>query len=191
MVKIGKKEKGMTAEEREFVVSELARSEARLLQAVDGLSAAQWKFREEPERWSIAEVVEHLMVFEEFIRGAVRKSLDGPAEAGKKAEVGKKDGLVLGLAESRGTRFVAREAARPVGRWDDPAELVQELRKARGRTLEFVVEVWGGDMRGYFFAHIVFGDLDCYQWLVALARHMDRHVLQIDEIKRDVGYPKG
>ncbi|MDP9050914.1 MAG: DinB family protein [Acidobacteriota bacterium] len=180
----------MTAEEREFVVGELVRSEARLLQALDGLSAAQWRFRDGPERWSIAEVVEHLVVFEEFIRGAVRKALDGPAEIGKRAEVARKEGLVLGLAESRGTKFVAREAARPMGRWENLAEGITAFRKARAKTLEFVGREHA-ELRDHFFTHIVFGDLDCYQWLVVLARHVDRHVLQIEEIKRDVGYPRG
>jgi DinB superfamily len=176
------------AEEREFLVAELMGSEARVLRAVNGLSVAQWNFREGPERWSIAEIVEHLVVFEEFIRGAVQRVLQQAAEPEKRAEVAAKEPLVLGLAESRGTRFVAREAARPVGRWLDAAELVAELKKARARTLAFVAE-GHGDLREHFFAHIVFGDLDCYQWLVVLARHMDRHVRQVDEVMGAPGFP--
>ena len=179
----------MNPEEREFLVAELVRSEARLLRTVDGLSAAQWNFREGPERWSIEEIVEHLVVFEEFIRGAVQRVLSEAGEPEKCAAVAAKESLVLGLAESRGTKFVAREAARPVGRWEDPAELVEELKKTRARTLAFVAEE-RGDLREHFFAHIVFGDLDCYQWLVVLARHMDRHVRQVDEVMRDPGFPK-
>jgi len=71
----------------------------------------------------------------------------------------------------------------------DAAELVEELRKARTRTLAFVAEE-SGELREHFFAHIVFGDLDCYQWLVVLARHMDRHLRQVDEVMRDPGFPK-
>ncbi len=106
----------MDVGEREFLVAELEGSEARLLRAVDGLSAAQWNFREAPERWSIAEIVEHLVVFEEFIRGAVQRVLLDAGEPEKRAAAGAKESLVLGLAESRGTRFVAREATR---RWGD------------------------------------------------------------------------
>jgi hypothetical protein len=180
----------MNAGEREFLVTELVGSEARLLRAVDGLSAAQWSFREGPERWSIAEIVEHMVVFEGFILGAVQRVLQEAAEPEKCAAVGAKEPLVLGLAESRGTKFVAREAARPVGRWVDAAELVSELKKARARTLAFVAEE-RGDLREHFFPHIVFGDLDCYQWMVALARHMDRHLLQVEEVMRDPGFPGG
>jgi len=174
----------MDVGEREFLVAELVGSEDRLLRAVDGLSVAQWNFREGPERWSIAEIVEHLVVFEEFIRGAVQRVLAEVGEPEKRASVAAKESLVLGLAESRGTRFVAREAARPMGRWADAAELVGELKKARARTLAFVAEE-RGDLREHFFAHIVFGDLDCYQWLVVLARHMDRHLRQVEEVMGD------
>ena len=64
--------------EREFVLERLVASEARLLELVEGLGPAQWSFREDAERWSIAEIVEHLVVFEEFITGAVTNSLQGP-----------------------------------------------------------------------------------------------------------------
>jgi DinB superfamily len=180
----------MDAGEREFLVAELGGSEARLLRALDGLSDAQWRFREGPERWSIAEIVEHLVVFEEFIRGAVQRVLQEAGEPEKRAAVAAKEPLVLGLAESRGTRFVAREATRPVGRWVDAAELVVELKKARAKTLAFVAEEQR-ELREHFFAHIVFGDLDCYQWLVVLARHMDRHRLQVEEVMGDRGFPGG
>ncbi|WP_433985031.1 DinB family protein [Tunturiibacter empetritectus] len=58
-------------------MDELASSEARLLELVRGLSEEQWSFRETPERWSIAENVEHLVVFEGFIRGMIAKTLEG------------------------------------------------------------------------------------------------------------------
>lgn len=174
--------------ERDFLVVELVGSEARLLRAVEGLSVEQWNFREGQERWSIAEIVEHLVVFEGFILGAIQRVLGEAAEPEKCAAVAAKESLVLGLAASRGTKFVAREAARPVGRWVDAAELVAELKKARARTLAFVAEEQR-ELREHFFAHIVFGDLDCYQWLVVLARHMDRHLGQVDEVMGDTGFP--
>ena len=99
-----------------------------------------------------------------------------------------KEPLVLGLAESRGAKLKAREATRPVGRWVDGAELVAEFRDARARTIQFAAET-ECDLRGHFFPHIAFGDLDCYQWLVVLGQHTLRHCLQIEEILGGVGFP--
>ena len=176
------------AGERQMVLEQLAASEARLLEVVDGLTAEQWRFRETPERWSIAEIVEHLALFEGFILGAITNALKGPTEDDKKPLAAGKEHLVLGLADARETKFKAREVVRPVGTWSDALELIAELKKARARTVAFAMET-KADLHGHFFPHIAFGDLDCYQWLRVLGQHMNRHVLQIEEIKADPAYP--
>jgi hypothetical protein len=178
------------ANQRQVVLDGLAASEVRLLALLDGLTAAQWSFREAAGRWSIAENVEHLIVFEEFIRGQVARALEGPAETEKMAGAAAKEGLVLGLAESRTTRLNAREALRPQGRWSDPSEMVAALRRTRARTIAFAQETQA-DLRAHFFPHIAFGDLDCCQWLLVVGQHSLRHALQIEEIKASAGYPEG
>lgn len=172
----------------------LASSEARLLELVAGLTLEQWHFHEAPERWSIAENIEHVIVFENFLRGVIVKTLAGPSEPGKREQVATKEPLVLGLAESRTTtKFKAREAAQPTGRWPDTKEMLAELRKTRAQTVEFVHQTFVtktlDDLCSHFFAHVAFGDLDCYQWLIVLGQHGARHALQIKEIKAHPGFP--
>jgi hypothetical protein len=62
-------------------------------------------------------------------------------------------------------------------------EMLAEFRARRARTIEFA-ETTQADLRSHFFAHVTFGDLDCYQWLVAMGQHTQRHVEQIAESKR-------
>ena len=174
--------------ERRLVLEQLASSEARLLGLVGGLTEEQWSFRETPERWSIADNIEHLVVFEGFIRSAIAKTLEGAAEPEKKAEVGAKEPLVLGLANDRKNKLNAREVVRPSGRWADRDELLSELQKTRAVTVAFVAET-EARLRDHFFPHISLGDLDCYQWLVVLGQHTLRHVFQIEEIKADPAFP--
>jgi hypothetical protein len=177
----------MEAHERQRVLEQLASSEARLLEIVDGLTPEQWRFREAPERWSIGEIVEHLVLFEGFILGAIANALQGPVEAEKKPLAAGKEHLVLGLADARETKFNAREVVRPRGAWSSATKLIVEFRKVRAGTVAFAMET-EADLRGHFFPHIAFGDLDCYQWLVVLGQHTCRHVLQIEKIKlRDQG----
>jgi len=176
------------AQERQLVLDQLATSEARLLSLVDGLSPDQWNFREKAERWSIAENIEHLILFENFIMQSIQKVLDGPAEPHKRAQAAQKEHLVLGLANGRSTKFNAREIVRPSGRWLDKNELISEFRKTHAQTVAFA-EKTQADLRDHFFPHIAFGDLDCYQWLVVIGQHGARHALQIEEIKADPGYP--
>jgi len=178
----------METHERQLVMEQLASSEARLLELVDGLTPEQWSFRETPERWSIAENIEHVIAFEEFITGVIAKVMEGPAEPDKKALAAGKEHLVLGLANARSIKFNAREVVRPVGRWPDTNELIAELRKRRALTFAFAAETQA-DLRDHFFPHIAFGDLDCYQWLVVMSQHGARHALQIEEIKAHPAYP--
>ena len=125
----------MEAHERRLVLEQLASSEARLLELVEGLSPEQWGFRETPERWSIAETIEHCIVFERFILGMIAKAMEGAAEPEKKAGAAGKEPLVLGLAKARSsTKFKAREAVRPVGRWPDTAEMIAELQIGRAHV---------------------------------------------------------
>jgi hypothetical protein len=178
----------MEIHERQLVLDQLASSEARLLELVDGLTPEQWTFRETPERWSIAENIEHVILFENFITGVIAKVMAEPAELGKKPLAAAKELLVLGLANARSVKFNARESVRPTGKWPDTTEMIAELRKTRAQTLAFVAETQA-NLRDHFFAHIAFGDLDCYQWLVVLGQHGARHALQIEEIKADPAYP--
>jgi hypothetical protein len=178
----------MQTHERQFVLDQLASSEARVLSLVAGLTPAQWHFRETPQRWSIAENIEHLVLFEHFITGVIAQKLATPAEPEKKPHAAAKEPLVLGIANTRQTKFNSREVNLPTGRWPDTAELIAELRKIRACTLAFVAET-EANLRDHFFAHVALGDLDCYQWLVLLGQHSFRHALQIEQIKADPTYP--
>ena len=172
------------------MIEQLAASEAQLLALLDGLSVEQWHFRETPERWSIAENVEHLVVFEAFIRGTIARISEEAAEPEKMSLAAEKEPLVLGVSDSRGSKLQAREQARPIGRWVDGAGLTAEFRKARAQTLQFAAET-DCDLHGHFFPHIAFGDLDCYQWLEVVAQHTLRHCSQMEEVMRDARFPVG
>ena len=178
----------MEERERQVVMDELASSEARLLELVRGLTEEQWSFREAPERWSIADNIEHLVVFEGFIRSAITKTLEGAAEPEKKAEVGAKEPFVLGIANGRSNKLAARPIVCPTGRWPDRNELVSELQKTRAVTVAFAAET-EAKLRDHFFPHISLGDLDCYQWLVVVGQHSTRHAFQIEEVKANPAFP--
>lgn len=176
-------------QERQFVLDQLDTSEERLLDLVEGLTPAQWSFRESAERWSIAENIEHLIAFENFILETIRKVLSQPAEDDKRAIAAGKEQLVLGLAKSRATaKLIAREVLRPTRRWQEISVMLAEWKRTRARVRAFALETQA-DLRGHYFPHIALGDLDCYQWLVVLGQHRERHRLQMEEVKADPAYP--
>jgi DinB superfamily len=175
-------------QERQLILDQLASSEKGLLDLVAGLTPQQWTFRETPDRWSIADNIEHVIVFEKFLRNVISKTLSEAPQPDKKPLAPAKEHHVFEIATNRTARFTAREATRPTGRFPNPTEMVTEFRKTHAETITFVNNL-DGDLRSHFFAHVALADLDCYQWLVVLAQHGSRHALQIEQIKADPAYP--
>src|SRR5262245_27206817 len=54
--------------EREFLFQHPENSKGKLLDAVKELSESQMNFKPTPDRWSVAECLEHVAASEEFIR---------------------------------------------------------------------------------------------------------------------------
>src|SRR5215468_9312447 len=71
----------MTDAERTKVLNWLAESRKEFLAAIDGVSDAQWKWKPAPERWSVAEVAEHVVLAEASQFEHVKKALAAPADA--------------------------------------------------------------------------------------------------------------
>ncbi len=176
--------------ERDRAMSHLHASRKQFLDALAGLSEAQWKFKAGPDRWSIAEVAEHIGVSEDTLFGMVTGKLlkSAPAPAEKLAETKDKDELVMKAVPNREQRFQAPEMLRPTGRWAGRVELSRDFRAARDGTIAYV-EKTGDELRKYVMDHPVLKALDAYQWILLIAAHTERHVAQIDEVKQSAGYP--
>jgi hypothetical protein len=178
----------MTNEERRVALDLLDAGGARLVALTAGLSSAQWNFRETPERWSIAENIEHLVVFENFILGVVRDLLEQAPEPARAAGVAEKERLVMAIGHVRARKIMARDAMLPRGRWTNMQEMMEEFGAIRERVRAFAADAQG-DLRSHFFAHRSLGDLDAYQWLLVVGQHRARHALQIEEVMAHPDYP--
>jgi len=178
----------MTPAERESLLQDFDHSREALLRAVDGLTPQQLEYREAPGRWSAAECLEHIAVAE---FGMFRWLENALADAAKPPHhgdwAGKDDALRHTMTESRQLRFEAPETIRPTGRWP-LAELVPKFESTRQRTRAFVVAS-EDDLRCRSLPHPKFGLLDCYQWLLLIAHHCDRHRVQIEKLKSSPNFP--
>jgi uncharacterized damage-inducible protein DinB len=180
----------LTQGERGRAMSELHATRKRLLDAIAGLSKAQWNFKPGPDRWSVAECAEHIAVTEDFnFELVTKKILQSPAAPEKQVEVQGKDEFVLRTMADRSSKRVASEALQPAGRWRDAESLAAHFKQSRDRLIAYV-ETTQDDLRSHFLAHRAVGLLDGYQWILLMAGHTERHVLQIEEVKAQAGFPK-
>jgi hypothetical protein len=175
--------------DRKQVIEHLRRTQAKLLKAVAGLSDAQWNFKAAPDRWSVAECLEHIAVSEEFIRKiGVEKALASPAKPEGRAERMQKDAMILKMIVDRSQKFKAPEPVAPNKRFATPAEALAHFRASRKETIALARNA--ANLRYHVSEHPAFKEADAQQWLYFLSGHSERHTLQIEEVMADADFPK-
>jgi hypothetical protein len=125
----------MTRAERAELIDLLNKSQKEFLDAVESVSDAQWTFKAGPDRWSIGEVAEHLVLAEAGLFTTATKSIAAPADDKWTATVGKTDLLKRALP-NRTTRVDAPQEIRPRGDLTR-AQVMARFKEQRARTLAF------------------------------------------------------
>jgi len=179
----------ITDRERDVALALLIRSRQTLLDAVEGVSDNQARWKSESGRWTILEFVEHLAISDDALVALVKRALQSPPhEETEEERRGREQKIVEKMPIPRGVNR-APERLQPRGRFTNLAEAVAAFLEARERTLQFA-RATQDDLRKHFAPHPVLGPLDGYQWLVANARHVELHAGHIREIRAAVGFPR-
>lgn len=180
----------LTPEERESALKSFQTTRDNFLKSITGLSQKQWTFKPALDRWSVAEVAEHIAVSESSLSGLVeQKIMMSPATPEKREQVKGKDEMILQRVPDRSRKAQAPEFLRPTGRWTTEADLTKAFEESRKATMDYI-RTTNDDLRDHFFDHPVFGTLDGYQWLLLISSHSARHTAQIEEVKADPNFPK-
>jgi hypothetical protein len=178
----------LTSQERDIALKHLAETRQKFLDSIAGLSDAQWTYKAGTDRWSIAEVAEHIAISESTILQLIRDKIMSAPPAPTDAERVSDEKVIAGVTD-RSERFQAPEFLRPTNRWSTRDALVKDFLAAREATVNYV-KTTDDDMRAHAAPHPVLKTLDAYQWLLLLSAHTARHTAQIEEVKTSAGYPK-
>ncbi|MGD0507842.1 MAG: DinB family protein [Terriglobales bacterium] len=180
----------LSAEEREAALKSLQSTHDAFLKSIAGLSEKQWRFKPAPDRWSVAEVSEHIAVSESALLGLVQtKFMTSPADPAKRTEVAGKDAIILQRVPDRSRKAQAPEFLKPTNRWASEAELIKAFDESRTATMNYI-RTTNDDLRDHFGPHPLLGTLDAYQWILLISAHSERHTKQIEEVKADPNFPK-
>jgi uncharacterized damage-inducible protein DinB len=175
----------MTPAERQKASAFLDQTRDRLLRTARNLSPMQLQYKPAPERWSAAECLEHITLVENLVLGNINNALKG--SAGTPA-IDMGDDALVQRVTNRSVRATAPERIVPTGRVPHD-QLLGEFQAARRRTSEFLAST-NAPLRQYAFPHPRFGQLDCYQWVLLVAGHGERHRQQVEELIADAGFPR-
>ncbi len=178
----------LTQADREKGAQYLEQTRDGVVAATRGLSDAQMKFKPAPERWSVAETLEHITLGEDLmfqsVTDKIMKAPAGPADR----DTAKIDAMILNMVPDRAQKRQAPGPLVPTDRWT-PSETLDHFLKSRTRTIEFLKST--PDLRAHASADNPFQQpLDAYDWLLFIGAHSERHTKQMLEVKADPNFPK-
>jgi hypothetical protein len=161
-----------------------------VVDATKGLSDAQWNFKPAPDRWSIAEVMEHLAAAEDMIRGMDQEQvMKTPAIPPRDpAELQKIDAGVMAQVPDRSHKISAPEPLKPTNRFGSPVDAEKHFVESRAVTEEYLKTT--PDLRAHATDSPMGVKLDGYEWVLLIAAHSERHTKQMLEVKADPNFPK-
>ena len=178
----------LTPEERNRAVKYLEKTRDEVLQATKGLSDAQWNFKPAPDRWSVAEIIEHIAAAEDSLMDNVRnKVMKAPART-EADNVKALDEMVLQRIPDRTTKAQAPEPLKPTNRFGSPKQSLKHFLDSRTETIAFLKKT--DDLRQHATDSLLRKKLDGYEWVLFVAAHSERHTKQIEEVKADPNFPK-
>jgi len=166
------------------VSARLTGARTALRAAVEAVPAAARTRRPAEDRWSVAEVLEHLSIVEGLFTQRVVTAI---AEA-RQAGVGQERATerlplppdIAGVLLDRVNRRNAPEPARPRGIGPDAAWAAVE--RSRATLLDALAAADGLALSEVKTSHPAFGTLTVYQMVELIAGHEMRHTAQIREI---------
>lgn len=174
--------------DREKALAYLESTRQGVIDATKGLSPAQWNFKPGPDRWSVAEVSEHIAAAEDYLRGLITEKVmtAPPRPAGE--DVAAIDEMVLKMIPDRSTKRQAPDPLKPTNRFGSPEASLQHFMEARTTTEDFLKKT--PDLREHAIDSPLGKKLDAYEWVLFIGAHSERHTKQILEVKADPNFPK-
>jgi hypothetical protein len=177
----------VTQAEKDKALQYLETTKKNVLEATKGLSEAQWNFKPGPDRWSVAQVMEHIAAAEDFIRGMLKEKVMIAAAGDAARDVKKTDEAVLAMVPDRTVKAQAPEPLVPTNRFGSPEGSIKHFVETRAATEDFLKTATG--LRDHV-ADSPIGKLDGYEFVLLVAAHSERHTKQINEVKADPNFPK-
>ena len=178
-----------SAAERAHAIQLLEDSQKEFLALVDGLSDAQWTYKPGPDRWSVGETAEHIMLADDRLFASVQAALTSPPNPDWETKTRGKTEFLEKVMVDRSHKAQAPEAIQPQSKLSRD-EVIQRYKEGRTRAIKFIEETRCLERTHRRPPFPVFGTLNAYQWLIYIPLHNMRHDQQIAEVKASAGFPQ-
>lgn len=175
-----------TETDRQYTLDNMKRTRDELVKETENLTLPQWAFRESADRWSIAEIVEHLAIWEAIWNREVgmgsRNKPTPELNATSKPDTYYHEFIMEDAQHN------ASDITKPMGFMEGKNNLTLFLRN-HAVNLKFV-ETTKADLRAHFELANTANPRNMHQVLIFQWGHMDRHLRQIKKVKNHPNFPK-
>ncbi len=181
-----------TEAERDYLLRGLDSTRNVLLGEVAGLTPAQLHFKPDSAQWSVAEVLEHLGVWEEILLWDLFSHENSPERRDLLHLNKGKDSATLAYATdpSKGTSPLI---ALPLGRFHTAGELTGFFNRFRNEVIRSVRESRADYRLHYIYRPKEWGEgaqRDMHQYTLLFIAHTTRHTNQVQRVKAHPAFPK-
>ena len=186
-------EPALTAAERDQARLFIEQARNAVIGTIKGVSEKQANFKPGPDIWSIAEILEHVVIVQERVLGPIWEQLAAAPAGPADRPYTLVDAIVINQFPARLLKFQGPPAIHPKGGL--PLSAGADRLEANIRRLLDNLEA--PELRLHVIEAlplkaITNGEhqvLDAYQWILAAAAHTERHAKQILDVKANPNFP--
>jgi hypothetical protein len=177
---------GMMDEDREHLLVHFQMTTQMVAEQVRGLSPAQLEYRASPDRWTIRECISHLAVAEpDYWRDLTAAVKAEPNMKDNKSVATDADIMWYGI--DRVVHTKTGGGHEKVETYKNMGEALAKFQALRATMIDYIKST-SDDLRAHSFGQQE--RIDCWQWMLEISTHAERHIQQIREIKNDPNFPK-
>lgn len=164
---------------RTYILNVLKESENDLLSVTEQVNEAGFMFKADEQTWSMAEIVEHLVLLDSGLLQSIKKKGENIKDTTPETLSNEK---ILKLTPRRETKIPAPEHFVPKGRFKSKTQAIEAFRQSRS-VIENFVETTDLPLERIAFKHFLLGLINGEGWIVFMAGHCNRHIAQMKETK--------
>lgn len=165
--------------EKEMLLELLRVSQDRFLGSFAGVGNEESRCHPAEGCWSILDTVEHLTTAEKNMLKLITS-----ARRPRAADAPNREATFLRVLTDRSHKLESPEAGRPAGRYANLEQAAAEFKAAREGVMQFVAGT-AEDLRSteVTHPHPAAGNVSTFEMVIIIAKHAERHALQIEEIR--------
>lgn len=163
-----------------------------LLGSTKLLTPAQWEFQPAPERWSVAQIVEHVITVQERVMARLQQGFAEAPAPPPEQDCETVDSIIISQFPNRLTKF---PSPIPSDHRLDKTAAVHRYIENCGALTAILTSMPGLREHALDSAPLkalsrgAYSVMDGYQLILAAAAHAERHTKQILEVIADAAFP--